>query len=63
MSVADKYELQRRLVQKSVPELHAIFSDQASRQDMGIPFGSWVANSRNPTAFMDALKGNSPEAQ
>ena len=32
MSVSDKYELQRRLVQKSVPELHAIFADQASRK-------------------------------
>ena len=60
---SDMYELQRRLVTKSVPELHAIFADQANKPGMGIPLSQWVAQSANPSAFYQAIQGQGADAQ
>jgi hypothetical protein len=63
MSKMDQIELRQRLVRKSVPELMAIFNDQAARSDQGVPFGSWLANSGNPLAISQTMQRQTPDAQ
>jgi hypothetical protein len=50
MTRSDQYELRSRLMQKSWGELNAIFNDQVSRSDVGIPLGQFIANGGAPLA-------------
>lgn len=62
MSRSDMQELRSRLFRKSVPELMAIFADQAQRTDTGVPLAAWMAGSGNPYAINEALNAKTADA-
>lgn len=63
MSRSDLMDLRSRLMQKSAPQLMAMFADQAMRKDLGIPVDQWVAGQPNQQAYLDALQRKGGDGQ
>jgi hypothetical protein len=55
MNRSERFEMRRRMMTKSTPELMAIFADQALRKDTGVPVGDWLGAQNQ--AYFDALRG------
>lgn len=60
---SDMFRLKQEMLRKSQPELLAIFNEQASHSEVGIPLGVWMSRGGNAEAINQALSQNTPDAQ